>query len=805
MMKSCYHCGAQVPVHVHIQMDILGQSRDLCCVGCQAVASAIINNGGENFYQFRSDNSQTPEFTLDTLPTTISQELQLFDNSDVLDEISEQLNSNQQRSITLMVEGITCAACSWLIEKQLKQFSGVISANLNLSQHRLTIIWSQQLTPLSALISRIYALGFKAQPYRADQAQLQLQQEQKLAARRLVLAALGTMQAMMFAVPLYVGDWAGMFVKFETYFRFAGLAIATPVVLYSARPFFQAFIRDLKSRHLTMDVPVSIAIGGAYLASVWSTFTHGQEVYFDSVCMFTFFLLLGRFLEARARLRNGDAGNHLHNLMPRSVIRLHPEDSTEVLIPVTQLAIGDIIRILPGGIVCADGTILRGQSSIDESIITGEFVPVKKQTHDGVIAGSLNVDSPIDVKVSALGKDMKISTIMSLLDRASQDKPKIAMLADQIAQYFVASVLVLSAIVFTVWYIISPEDAFWITLSVLVATCPCALSLATPTALTSASTALRRHGILITKSHVLESLPNSQTIIFDKTGTLTLGKLTIDETQIINQSEYPPLQIAASLERFSQHPIAHAFTHPELLLVDSVQVVTGQGVMGIINGIEYRIGLAHFACAHNITSPTSGHWVLLTADQQPITWFSLSDQLRPDAQQCIAQLQQQGLQCELLSGDQSDQVAYVATRLNLNKAQGAISPEGKLHYVKNLPIEQHTIMVGDGINDVPVLAQAPISVAVGSASDLAKTHADIILINNQVSNIALLIAHAKKTRRIVKQNLSWALLYNASVLPLAALGYLPPYLAAIGMSASSLVVVFNALRLNKLANLTAHK
>lgn len=805
MMNSCYHCGAQVPNHIHIKMDILGQSRDLCCVGCQAVASAIIANGGENFYQFRTDTSQTPEFTLDSLPTTISQELQLFDNSDVLDEISESLDSSNHRSITLMVEGITCAACSWLIEKQLKQFVGVVSANLNLSQHRLTVVWSQELTPLSALISRIYALGFKAQPYRADQAQQQLQQEQKLAARRLVLAALGTMQAMMFAVPLYVGDWAGIFVKFETYFRFAGLAIATPVVLYSARPFFKAFIRDMKTRHLTMDVPVSIAIGGAYLASVWSTFTNGQEVYFDSVCMFTFFLLLGRFLEARARLRDGDAGNHLHNLMPRSVIRLHPEDASEVLIPVTQLKIGDIIRILPGSIVCADGEIINGQSSIDESIITGEFVPVKKQTEDTVIAGSLNVDSPIDVKVSALGKDMKISTIMSLLDRASQDKPKIALLADQIAQYFVASVLVLSAIVFTTWYIISPEDAFWITLSVLVATCPCALSLATPTALTSASTALRRHGILITKSHVLESLPNSQTIIFDKTGTLTLGQLNIDETRIIQPAQHEPLQIAASLERFSQHPIAHAFVHPELLPVDSVQVITGQGVTGLIDGIEYRIGLASFASTQDLASPKTGHWVLLTANQQAIAWFSLSDQLRPDAKQCITQLQQQGLQCELLSGDQSDQVEYVATRLNMDKAQGGISPEGKLDYVKHLPLQQHTIMVGDGINDVPVLAQAPISIAVGSASDLAKTHADIILINNQVSNIAQLIAHAKKTKRIVKQNLSWALLYNASVLPLAALGYLPPYLAAIGMSASSLVVVFNALRLNKLASLTTHK
>ncbi|MGR6874411.1 heavy metal translocating P-type ATPase [Pseudomonas sp. HK3] len=420
-MSNCYHCGQAVAENLHLTARVFGEARDMCCVGCQAVTNAIVESGSESFYQYRSDTNTTPDFTIDTLPQSIRQELTLFDNTDVLADIATQTDSHFET--VLIIEGITCAACGWLIEKQLQRFAGVQAVQLNLSQHKLYITWQQDITPLSDIISRIYTLGFKAQPYTPDAAQQQLQAEQKQAIQRLVLAALGTMQAMMFAVPLYADDWAGVFIKFETYFRFAGLFITTPVILYSARPFFSAFIRDIKTRHLTMDVPVSIAIGGAYIASVYSTFTHGEEVYFDSVCMFTFFLLVGRFLETRARLRNGEAGNELHNLMPRACVKIL-ENGDEALLPINQVVIGDCIRILPGSTIATDGIIVNGNSSVDESIITGEFIPLHKNINDAVIAGSLNVENPIDVRVTAIGKDTQISTIMSLLDRASQDKPK---------------------------------------------------------------------------------------------------------------------------------------------------------------------------------------------------------------------------------------------------------------------------------------------------------------------------------------------------------------------------------------------
>ncbi|MEY8246990.1 MAG: heavy metal translocating P-type ATPase [Bermanella sp.] len=795
-MSDCFHCGALVPANVQIRLDILGDERDLCCTGCEAVAEAILQSGSESFYQYRSDVSATPEFTPASLPQSMQMELALYDNQEVLEALSEVTANGRQ--ITLIIEGITCAACAWLIEKQLKQFAGVEFVNLNLSQHTLKLCWQQAQTPLSELIARIYALGFKAQPYSPDLAQQQLLSEQKKATQRLGLAALGMMQAMMFALPLYVGDWGGVFEKFETYFRFASLIITTPVVLYSARPFFVAFWRDLKSRHLTMDVPVAIAIGGAYGASVWSTFTQGQEVYFDSVCMFTFFLLVGRFLESRARLKNSEAGNHLASVMPRATLRIHPQDNSETLVPVSQLRIGDHIRILPGATLVADGIIVEGRSSIDESIITGEFLPIQKQAGDPVIGGSLNVESPITLRVTALDKDMQISTVMSLLERATADKPKIAVLADRVAQYFVAAVLILSALVFVSWSFIDSDKAFWVTLSVLVATCPCALSLATPTALTTATSALRRHGILITRGHVLQTLIRSQRILFDKTGTLTLGQLNIDRIIPLAGSAEDALQLAASLEAHSQHPIASAFHYTPLLSVKHTQAQSGAGLEGQIDGHKYKIGLASYVLEQPPKTPDDGHWVLLARQQTPLAWFLLSDQLRSDAASTVSALQDLGLECEMLSGDHSAQVQLMAAKLNMDKVQGAVSPAGKLDYIGTLPAQDATIMVGDGINDVPVLAQAPVSIAVGSASDLAKNHADVILMSNQLHHLPLLMAQARRSARIIKQNLVWALLYNASVLPLAALGLLPPYMAAIGMSASSLVVVFNALRLNKL-------
>lgn len=770
----------------------------MCCIGCKTVAEAIIASGNERYYQLRTDNNETPDFTLQSLPSRVQAELSLYDNPELQKDFA-RTNQHGNQEMSLMIDGITCAACAWLIEKQAKQMPGVKTASLNLSAHKLTLEWQQTETPLSAVFKALYSIGFKARPYSPSQAQEQLVKEQKEALKRLLVAGLGMMQVMMLAFPLYVESWHGTLGVYTNFFRLASLIMTTAVVFISARPFFTGALRDIRTGHLTMDTPVALAIGAAYIASAWATFTNGPEVHFESVTMFTFFLLIGRYLESKARLSTGEAGNSLISLVPTSALKKVGDD--EVLIPASQLKPGDIITIQPGMSVPADGVILRGSSSVDESALTGEFLPLRKQPGDSVIAGTLNVESPLEVQVTAVGDDLQVATIIKLLDRAHSEKPAIALIADKVAQYFVGAVLIISVLVYSVWFFwIDADRAFWVTLSVLVVTCPCALGLATPTALTAASGALRKMGFLITRGHVLEGLAQSTTIVFDKTGTLTTGEFSITRQQSLSGNPEQELRIAAALEKNSNHPIAHAFIRNDAPVADNICMMPGDGLQGDIDNTRYSIGHLNFINAltgENIVAPDDGHWVALAADKT-LALFKIEDCLKNDAGQTFEHLHSLGLQCELLSGDHSGQVARFANELHADAYRAGMSPAGKLEYLQQK--KQHTpfIMVGDGINDVPVLAHAPVSIAVGSASDLAKTHADVVLVSHLLQRIPDAILHARKTQRIIKQNLTFSLLYNLLALPLAAMGLIPPYLSALGMSASSLVVVGNAMRLNKI-------
>jgi Cu2+-exporting ATPase len=555
-----------------------------------------------------------------------------------------------------------------------------------------------------------------------------------------------------------------------------------------------------------MDVPVSIAIGCAYLASGWATLTHSGEIYFDSVSMFTFFLLFGRYLEMQARHRTGRAGNALQNLLPEATTKITKDDSgidSETLTAVSQLVVGDHILVKPGQTIPTDGVIIQGYSSIDESALTGEYLPKRRNTHEKVIAGTLNVENPLHIEVTHIGAHTKLSAIIRLLERASENKPKLAVLADKIASYFVACVLISAAVVSFIWWQIAPEEAFWITLSVLVVTCPCALSLATPTALTTATGTLRQKGLLITRSHVLENLASATDFVFDKTGTLTQGPLAIEKT-LTDFDEKQALEIAAALEAHSEHPISRAFKHFAVNSAESIEVTLGQGIQGRVNALEYRIGKPEFASQllrepDSISIPRgTGHWLLLCSKQQVIAWFLISDSLRHDSLYCIQSLRNLNINVHMLTGDSSSSVQKIASELTIEKVVSCASPEDKINYINLLQATNaKVVMVGDGINDLPVLAGAQTSIAMGSASDLAKTHADAVLTGGELAVILQAVALAKKTKTIIKQNIAWAFGYNMLALPIAAFGFIPPYIAAIGMSLSSLIVVTNALRLSK--------
>lgn len=792
----CYHCALPIPAGSRFTAVVLGEPRQFCCPGCQAVAASIVAGGLEHYYQHRSDTSANPE----ALPRQLQDELALYDRADVQQAFVR--HQDELSEATLMIEGISCAACGWLIEKHLRNVAGVAEARLNLSNHRLLVSWDDRQLPLSQLLAELRQIGYAAHPYQPDQAAERLAQENRSALRRLGVAGLLWFQAMMATMATWPEFNIDLSPELHTILRWVALFLTTPIVFYSCAPFFKGAARDVRTRHLTMDVSVSLAIALAYGAGIWTAITGSGELYFDTVGMFALFLLTGRYLERRARERTAAATAQLVNLLPASCLRLDSVGNAERIL-LGELNQGDRVQVLPGSVIPADGRIVDGRSSVDESLLTGEYLPLARQVGDRVTGGTLNVESTLTVAVEAIGQDSRLSAIVRLLERAQSEKPRLAEIADRASQWFLLFTLVASAAIGLLWWQLDATRAFWIVLAMLVATCPCALSLATPTALTAATGTLHKLGLLVTRGHVLEGLNQVDTVIFDKTGTLTEGRLAL--RSILPLGALPAdrcLALAAALENRSEHPIARAFGRTAEPAED-VQTVPGLGLEGRFNGQQLRIGQATFVCALSGAQippvpEARGQWLLLGDRQGPLAWFGLDDRLRDDAPALLAACKARGWHTLLLSGDNSPMVAEVATQLGIDQAIGGLRPDDKLERLKALQAEgRKVLMLGDGVNDVPVLAAADISIAMGSATDLAKTCADAVLLSNRLDALVQAFDLARRTRRNIIENLLWATLYNGLMLPFAALGWITPVWAAIGMSVSSLIVVLNALRLTR--------
>jgi Cu2+-exporting ATPase len=792
----CYHCALPVPPGKRFTAEILGQTRELCCPGCQAVAQAIVTAGLESYYSHRSEASSNPE----TLPAQLSDELQLYDRADVQAPFVHHDASFAET--TLMMEGISCAACGWLIERHLRALPAVAEARLNLSNHRLHVRWANANLPLSRLLNELRNIGYAAHPYQPDEAAARLADENRRSLRQLGVAGLLWFQVMMATMATWPEFNIDLSPQMHTILRWVAMFLTTPIVFYSCAPFFKGAMRDLRTRHLTMDVSVSLAIGAAYVAGIWTAISGDGELYFDAVGMFALFLLAGRYLERRARERTAAATSHLVNLLPASCLRLTLDGQSERVL-LRELSIGDQLLIHPGAVIPADGCIVEGLSSVDESLLTGEYLPHARVVGDNVTAGTLNVEAALVVQVSALGHDTRLSAIVRLLARAQSEKPRLAEIADRAAQWFLLGSLIFAAVIGVCWWQIDSSRAFWIVLAMLVATCPCALSLATPTALTTATGTLHRLGLLLTRGHVLEGLNQIDTVIFDKTGTLTEGRLTLRAVRPLSALDRDEcLALAAALESRSEHPIARAFGRAQRV-ADEVVSVPGLGLEGSVEGRRLRIGQPGFVCQLSgcplpPMPDEPGQWLLLGDSEHALAWFVLDDRLREDAAELVQACRTRGWNILLLSGDSSPMVASVAAELGITDVHGGLLPDDKLQRLYRLREQGRKIlMLGDGVNDVPVLAAADISVAMGSATDLAKTSADAVLLSNRLQALVEAFSLARRTRRIIIENLLWAGFYNGLMLPFAALGWITPLWAAVGMSVSSLTVVLNALRLTR--------
>ncbi|QEN47045.1 heavy metal translocating P-type ATPase [Pseudomonas protegens] len=793
----CYHCALPVPAGSRFTAVVLGQPREFCCPGCQAVAEAIVAGGLEHYYSHRSEASANPE----ALPVQLVDELALYDRADVQQPFVR--HEGELAETTLLMEGISCAACGWLIEKHLRSLPAVAEARLNLSNHRLHVRWADSQLPLSQVLSELRHIGYAAHPYQPDRASEQLASENRLALRQLGVAGLLWFQAMMATMATWPEFNIDLSPELHTILRWVALFLTTPIVFYSCAPFFKGAMRDLRTRHLTMDVSVSLAIGGAYLAGIWTSISGIGELYFDAVGMFALFLLAGRYLERRARERTAAATAQLVNLLPASCLRLDEDGQSERIL-LSELRLGDRVLVHPGAVLPADGKILDGQSSIDESLLTGEYLPQPRGLGDRVTAGTLNVEGALTVQVQALGQDTRLSAIVRLLDRAQAEKPRLAEVADRAAQWFLLFSLIAAAAIGLLWWQLDASRAFWIVLAMLVATCPCALSLATPTALTAATGTLHKLGLLLTRGHVLEGLNQIDTVIFDKTGTLTEGRLALRSIRPLGAlSSDDCLSLAAALENRSEHPIARAFGRAPVA-AEEVTSSPGLGLEGLVGDQRLRIGQPAYVCQlSGCTVPPmpdeAGQWLLLGDSQGALAWLVLDDRLRSDAPALLAACKARGWHTLLLSGDSSPMVASVAAELQIDEARGGLRPDDKLQVLQQLHQQgRKVLMLGDGVNDVPVLAAADISVAMGSATDLAKTSADAVLLSNRLDALVQAFSLARRTRRVIIENLLWAGLYNGLMLPFAALGWITPVWAAVGMSISSLTVVLNALRLTRM-------
>ena len=789
---TCFHCALPIPAACKLTVKIEGAQRPVCCPGCKAVAELIRDTGMSRYYDLRD----APDPGIGRPPEEAA-EWSVFDSTDMLEAFTER--DGDMREATIYVGGMYCSACSWLIETTLAKQPGISSAEVNPITHRLRLRFPGQDAKLSDHLATLANLGYQPQPLSPESTTRPEVTEQRTALKRLLVASLGMMQVMMFAVGLYAMDFQGIDAEMQHFLRLVSFFVTTPVVFYAARPFFASAWRGVVARKPGMDLPVSIAVGSAYVASIYATFTRGEAVWFDSVTMFVFFLTLGRFLEMRARHRSIDRSTALSSLLPNTATRI--DGDAHVVVPVNQLYAGDRVLIRAGDPIPADGVLDSGTTSVDESLLTGEARPQLKAKGDELSAGCVNLDGLIEMTVTQTGSDTTLGTISRLSERARYTRPAFVTLADRIASYIVIALLIVAAAVATFWYFADPDRAFVITLSVLVVTCPCALALATPAAFAAAGSRLSQLRLLVTNGNAIESLSRATLAMFDKTGTLTMGEPRIAAVFVIDNAytEKDCRLIAAALEHASTHPLARAFAMQEALpVVSSPNIVIGQGVSGKVDGREWRIGNAEFVGGGVAADDSTTTHVFLGVEGNAIAWFDIEDELRPDAMQTLNALRQLGLKTSLVSGDNKAAVESVAEALDIRDTHYECTPENKLTIIEAAQqAGERVVMIGDGINDAPVLAGADTSVAPAHGALLAQTSADVIMLGDSLAPLTTAIEMSRKTMRIVRQNLAWAIVYNTLALPLAAAGFVPPWLAAIGMSASSLVVVMNALRLNR--------
>ncbi|QWE00041.1 heavy metal translocating P-type ATPase [Polynucleobacter sp. JS-Mosq-20-D10] len=804
--NSCYHCGSFILPNDSYELELGDVNRQFCCAGCMAVAQTIHGEGLEVFYARRAQSSDKPATYLAS--NEIPDGLAPYDDPSLLSRYTRPSGDGGYLETTLRLEKIRCAACVWLCEQHLRRTPGVKDVQINYVSQKVKVEFSPEKTSLARLLFEIERIGYEAWPFEPSVSIEKSKKERRQLLTRLGVALLGMMQVMMYAWPTYVGD-SDITVEYGLLLGWSSWALTVPVMTYSAGPIFRAAWRSVASfgqtHMLGMDVPIALALTLAFSAGTVNLVTGTGQGYFDSITMFVAFILAARYVELLARQDAQGGAEALAKQLPATCERVpnYPSSQQVEIVPVVNCSPGEVLRVPPGDVVPADGILIEYESSLDESLLTGESKPIDKQIGDRVYAGTHNILNPILMRIDAVGQSTRIAGIAALLDQALQAKPVMVSLAEKWAGYFVGFLLMAAFLSSAIWYYIDPSRAWTVLVSVLVASCPCALSLAVPTAMAAAQGAVTKLGLLIVRGHVLEGLVKATDLVLDKTGTLTMGQPELKEVLVARPdfSREDALRIAASMEAGQKHPLAlsllRAAEAENLALSSLPEAVINQLGKGLSSG-TYRLGSAAWLGVQQIAQEGQYGQVHLADSKGLIASFLFLDTPRAGLEKLLTAVRSHKITVHLVSGDDLATVAWWAQHVGIDRFKGACSPEDKYRYIAGLQNQGRFVWaIGDGINDAPLLARADVSIAVGAGAPLATAGADAILTASSLAPLANSLLLADKTQRIIKENLMWALVYNLLAIPIAMMGWVNPWVAGIGMSLSSLGVTLNAWRLRK--------
>jgi Cu2+-exporting ATPase len=811
--SRCFHCGLPLPASAPVpQLEVLGEPREFCCHGCHAVCKAIVDAGLDDYYRHRTDPavSASHEFVPDFL-----KQVELFDRPEIQQDFVVHVGDN--REAALLLDNIHCPACLWLNERHLRNLPGVLDVHIDDTTQRARVRWDPQTIRLSEILRAITDIGYIAHPYDAACSEQLNRLRRRRSTERLIFAGAIGMLVMNFSLATYVmgdTDAAGVLPLWITLGRWTSVLLSVLLLAYPGQEFFAGAWNDLRHRRLGMDIPVVLGLSAAFLGSLRATLTGHGEVYFDSIAMFIFFLLLARRCELHGKLSAADRLERLARITPHTASRLDAAGAA-VDIPVDEVAVGDLIRLLPGETLPLDGTLVDGSSSLDESLLTGEARPVLKRPGDTVVAGSVNGEQPLTIRVTHTVRHSAVNEIRQLVERGLEERPRYALLAEQVASGFVIVLLLIASATAGYWLQTDPDNWLPSTIAVLIVTCPCALALVTPVALAVSAGRFIGMGMLPLRMRALDALACSDLFVFDKTGTLTRGQPAVAAVvPTAGLDEQTCLHYASALAAGTAHPVASALRRVvpvPRIMPTAVENVPGAGIRVLMEGREWRFGKPDFA-AHgvdydeNVTAIIAdararGQLVSVLVSPGGVqAVLTFEDPLQPGISAMLAGLQDSGVrQLVILSGDAPDSVQRLAGQLGIEEAHGGLSPADKLDWTRARQAQGQSLAVfGDGINDAPTLAAADVSISFSDATDLANASSDFLILGDDTGTLVAARRLARRTRRNIMQNLVWAAAYNLLAVPFADVGWIPPWGAALGMSFSSLFVVLNALRLQKI-------